>query len=81
MLVSLQARGARRSTCAEGTQVYRVFRTYTESGAVLRRAIDWRVVNPDPYNPNLSLCALCSQAPLWGSLVTCVVYCLRVRQC
>ena len=21
------------------------------------------------------------QAPLWGSLVTCVVYCLRVRQC
>jgi len=21
------------------------------------------------------------QAPLWGSLVSCVVYCLRVRQC
>ena len=21
------------------------------------------------------------QAPLWGSLVTCIVYCLRVRQC
>ena len=21
------------------------------------------------------------QAPLWGSLLTCVVYCLRVRQC
>ena len=21
------------------------------------------------------------QAPLWGSLVTCVVYCVRVRQC
>ena len=21
------------------------------------------------------------QTPLWGSLVTCVVYCLRVRQC
>ena len=21
------------------------------------------------------------QAPLWGSLVTCIVYCLRVCQC
>ena len=25
--------------------------------------------------------ALLSRAPLWGSLVACVVYCLRVHQC
>jgi len=25
--------------------------------------------------------ALCLEAPLWGSLVSCIVYCLRVHQC
>ena len=40
---------------------------------LVQLAIDFMCLNSRTHSAG--------QAPLWSSLVTCVVYCLRVRQC